>query len=53
MVRKSQYDEDDFDYDDDEHDEVRRLRRPRDDGKKLEKQKSWERESVPDFDERR
>jgi hypothetical protein len=47
------YDEDDFDYDEDDHEDVRRLRRPRDDRKKLEKKKPWDRESVPDFDERR
>lgn len=52
MPRRSQYDEDDFDYDDD-HEDVRRLRRPREDNKKIDKKKPWERESVPDFDERR
>jgi hypothetical protein len=53
MPRRSQHDED-YDYDEyDEHEDVRKLRRPREDGKKIEKKKLWERESVPDYDERR
>lgn len=53
MPRRSQYDEDDFDYEDDEYENVRKLRRPRED-RELEKKKRWERESIPDdYDERR
>ena len=53
MPRKSYYDEDDFDYDDD-HDDVRRVRRPRED-KEYDKKKSWERETQDyhdDYDRR-
>ena len=53
MPRRPQYDEDDFDHEDDEHEDVCKLRRQREDNTKLEKKKPWDRESVPDFDERR
>jgi len=57
MPRRSQHDED-YDYDEyDEHEDVRKLRRSREDGKKIEKKKPWEREDVfnrdHDYDERR
>lgn len=49
MPRRSQYDEDDFDYED-EHEDVRRLRRPREEQPVPEKKKRWERESIPEDD---
>ena len=54
MPRKSHYDEDDFDYDDDEYEDVRKLRRPRED-KAYDRKKSWERENHDyhdDYDRR-
>jgi hypothetical protein len=43
-----------YEYDEyDEHEDVRKLRRPQEDGKKIEKTNLWEHESVPDYDERR